>query len=142
MTLCIPVTNKDCNIFIWQQKRYCNNFSVVNGDSTVSSCSSLEVLGREVKETPNLILYLKFICPVPTSRNRTISPRYTILPRVLSMLYSIPALSLTHVSIHFFTTWRGSYADDTFILYIPCEKQRLIKVILDIDNNIPVCSDV
>lgn len=91
MTLCVPITDEECNISIWQQKWQWNNIPVVYGDTPISSRGSLEVQGREVKETPYLILHLEFICPVPTHGNRTISPRYAVLPRVFPVLYSIPA---------------------------------------------------
>lgn len=92
MTLYIPVTNKKGNISIWCPKRYSNNFSVVNNDSTISTCSFLQAKGREVKETAYLVFDLELICPVPTSRNGTVCTRNTILPRIFSLLYAIPAL--------------------------------------------------
>lgn len=143
MTLRIPVTNKECNISIWQKKRYWNNFSVVNGDPPISSWSSLEIQGREVKETPYLIFHLKLISPIPTSRNRTISPQYTILPRVFPVLYSIPALKYYPVLLTLtFLILKTCLECKWYMEIIPCKKQCLIEVILDIDNNIPVCSDV
>lgn len=72
MTLRIPVTNEDCNISIWHPEGYWDHFSVVYDDSPISTRSSLEAKGREVKETPYLIFDLKLICPIPTSRNGAI----------------------------------------------------------------------
>lgn len=92
MTLCIPITNKDCDISIWHWKRQRYNVSVIYGDPPIATSSSLEVQGREVKETPDLIFYLKLICPVPPGRDWTIGPRNTILPRIFSVLYTIPEL--------------------------------------------------
>lgn len=80
MTLYVPVANKECNISVWCAKRYSDNFSVVNNDSTKSTCSSLEAEGREVKEAAYLVFDLKLVCPVPTRGDRTVCPRNTVLP--------------------------------------------------------------
>lgn len=92
MTLSIPITNKDCDVTIWHRKGQRYDVSVIYGDSPISTSSSLEVQGRKVKETPYLIFDLKLICPVPPSRDWTISPRNTVLPRIFSVLYTIPEL--------------------------------------------------
>lgn len=99
MTLSIPITNEDCDISIWHREGQWYNVSVIYGDSSISTSSSLEIQGREVKETPYLIFDLKLIRPVPPSRDWTISPRNTILPRVFSVLYTIPELKITTKSI-------------------------------------------
>lgn len=92
MILYVPVRNKESNISIWCPKRYRNNISVVNNDSPISTCSSLEAEGRKVKETAYLVFDLKLVCPIPTSRNWTVCSWNTILPRIFSLLNAIPAL--------------------------------------------------
>ena len=138
MTFWIPVTDKERNIAIWQCKRQRNDFSVVYRNPSVSSGGSLEVQGREVKETPNLIFHLKLIRPVPSCGDRAIGPQHTVLPRVLPVLYSVPASNYNRHSlchIHFDKSFHANG-------YIPCEKQRLVKVVLDIDDNVPIRRDV
>lgn len=135
MTPCVPVSNKECNISIWSPKRYRNNFSVVNIDSPISTSSSLETKGREVKETAYLVFDLKLIRPIPTSRNWTVCPSYTILPRIFSLLNSVPAL-LQELLLHYHQYSVLRFGN------VPCEKERFIEIVFDIDNNIPVSGDI
>lgn len=134
MTLCVPVSNKECNISIGCCERYRNNFSVVNIDSPISTSSSLETKGREVKETAYLVFDLKLVRPIPTSRNWTVCPTYTILPRIFSLLNAIPALLQLLFHYHHYSALR--------FRNVPCEKKWFIEIIFDIDNNIPICGDV
>lgn len=92
VTLYVPVADKESNISIWWGKRYRDNFSVVDDDSAISTCSSLETKGREVKETAYLVFDLKLVCPVPTCRDWAVCSWKTILPWIFSLLDAIPAL--------------------------------------------------
>ena len=54
------------------------------------------------------------------------------------MLYSVPASNYNRHSlchIHFDKSFHANG-------YIPCEKQRLVEVVLDIDDNVPIRRDV
>lgn len=139
MTLYKPVPDDKCNVSIRSTEGYSNNVSVVNGDSSISACSSLEICWREVEKTTNLILNLKLICPIPSSRNRTICPQHTILPWVPSMLDSIPEIktSIIPLSPRIIMVLNESRFRSHEI--IPCEKHGFIKIVLYIDNNVPIC---
>jgi len=73
MTPGVPVTQKYGNISIWQTKGNRNNWSIVYDDSSISSCSFVEVKGREVEKAPYLIFNLKLIRPIPPCWNGAIS---------------------------------------------------------------------
>lgn len=86
----VPITNQDCNIPIRGCKRNGNYRTVVNNKSTKTTRSSLKIERGEVKETPNLILNLELVSPIPFWRNGTISTKNSILPRTSSLLNTRP----------------------------------------------------
>jgi len=80
VVLSIPITNDDENISIWLCKRNWDDFPIVDNKGTKATRGSLEVKRREVKETPNLILDLELVSPIPFGRNWTICAKDSILP--------------------------------------------------------------
>lgn len=81
MVLSVPITNQNCDIPIRSIKRNRNYSPVINYEAPKTTRRPLEIEGREVKETPNLVLNLKSVSPIPLWRNWTISSKDPILPR-------------------------------------------------------------
>lgn len=68
----VPITNRNGNIAVWSRERDWNNRSRIDNEGAKTTRSFLEMERRKVEETPNLVLNLKLISPIPLWRNRTI----------------------------------------------------------------------
>lgn len=86
----VPITNQNCYIPIWSRKRNWNNISIIYYKSAKTTRGPLKVKRWEVKETPNLVLNLELVSPIPLGRNRASSAEYPILPRNSPLLNTIP----------------------------------------------------
>lgn len=97
VVLSIPITNHNENFTVGLRERNRYNLPIVDNKGTKSTRSSLEISGREVKETPYLILHLKLIRPIPFRRNWTIRTKNSILPRVTPHLNTRPTTNISKI---------------------------------------------
>lgn len=86
----VPIANHNGNIPIWSIKRNRNNRPVIDNKTTKTTWCSLKMQRREVKETPNLVLDLKLVSPVPLRRNGAICTQNSILPGASPLLNTSP----------------------------------------------------
>lgn len=89
---CKPITNHNENISFRLCKRNWDNVPIINNKWTKPTRSFLKIDWWEVKETPNLILHLKLVGPIPLWRNWTVGAKNTILPRIPPHLNPRPAI--------------------------------------------------
>ena len=94
MVLNIPITNHKENFTIRLREGNWYDLPIVDNKGTKPTRCSLEISRREVKETPYLILDLKLVCPVRFWRNRTISAKNSVLPRVTPHLNTMPVTTI------------------------------------------------
>ena len=89
-----PITRKYGEISgrWWERNR--NHWTAEDLDSTKATSSLVESKGRKVKETTNLVFKLKNISKILAWWDGAVCAIHTILPRIPSLLYSIPALKL------------------------------------------------
>lgn len=99
----VPVTNEHDEVISRRSKWQRHFRSIAHSDSTVATRSPLETGTGIVKETPNLILHLKPVGPVPARRNGTIRARDAILPCVVPMLEAHPSKTPTLTSALYLT---------------------------------------
>lgn len=91
VVLLVPVTGKYSKISSRWVERDRNDGAATNFDAAISSSGLVEVEGGEVKEAAYLVLHLKYVREVLTWWDRAVCAIYSILPRVSSLLYSVPA---------------------------------------------------
>lgn len=70
---------------------YRDDLAVVNSNWPKAAASFMEVGGGKIEEAPDLVLRLEHITPVPTGLNWAVGAGNSVLPRVQSLLYAIPA---------------------------------------------------
>lgn len=87
-----PITREYGKISVRSWERNRNHWTARDFDSTKSPSGLVEGKGRKVKETTNLIFKLKDIGEILSWWDGTVCAIHSILPRVSSLLYSIPAL--------------------------------------------------
>ena len=94
----VPITNQNRDIPIRGWERNWNYIPVVNDKATKTTRRPLKINRREVKETPNLILNLELVSPIPLGRNRAICAENPILPRTSPLLNTGPAITIDFVN--------------------------------------------
>lgn len=90
MVLFEPITGEYGEISCRWRERNRNHRTAINLDATKAPCSLVEGKGGEVKEATNLIFELKNVSEILARWDRAIGAIDSILPRVSSLLYSIP----------------------------------------------------
>lgn len=90
MVLFEPITGEYGEISCGWRERNRNPRTAINFDATKAPCSLVEGKGGEVKEATNLIFKLKNVSEVLARWDGAIGAIDSILPRVPSLLYSIP----------------------------------------------------
>ena len=99
MVLSIPITNHEGEFSIRGSERERNTILVIDYNWTKTTRSSLEVEGREVEETTDLIFDLEAVSEVPLRRDGTVRAENTVLPRVTPHLNPIPFIQTKSVKI-------------------------------------------
>ena len=94
----VPIANQNRDIPVWGCKRNWNYIPVVDDKATKTTRRPLKINRREVKETPNLILNLELVSPIPLWRNRAIRAENTVLPRTSPLLNTSPATTIDFIN--------------------------------------------
>lgn len=140
----IPIPNEEGDVPIWLPKRYSDHIAVIDGDPTISSCSTMEAQGREVKVAANLVLHLELVGPVPAGWDGAVGAQNSVLPTILSLLNPIPyhqAVKQKPNNISKQSPRKQTHAK-SIRHKIPCDEEGLIQAIEHIDDHIPVRSQV
>lgn len=141
MALSIPVTDYNDIIPIWLCKRNWDNLPIIDDKRTKATRGSLETKRREVKETPNLILDLELVCPIPFGRNWTICAKNSILPWISPHLNPRPVTNISHKFVKLkIEEQRKNNAMQQWNQ--PCNKQIFIQVIVHVHDNIVISCNV
>ena len=68
----VPISNMQDEISIWSGIRKRDDYSVINLDAAIATCSLQKPCGREIEVAPYLIFHLKEIREVLSRKNRTV----------------------------------------------------------------------
>lgn len=137
----VPIANNYHYISIRRTKRNRDNMTIRDNERTKTTSCSLQVDGRKIEKTTNLILYLKLVSEVPSSMDGAISTKNTILPGISSHLNSGPAkiqrkINKCHIIQHSLFLLNVASTRKIKTRNLPSDKKIFIQFILHVHLNI------
>lgn len=86
----VPIANQESVVGRRRIKWHRNHRSTKDLKATIAAGGLVKGKGREVEKASDLVLGLHFVCEVASRGNGAIGAVNTVLPRVPSLLHSVP----------------------------------------------------